>query len=154
MVQLRMGLPGEYVEYTAKLAAGKQTAVITPFGITERFRRAAGLPQGGTESCALFDGVMDILADMQDRMSTEQGALLPDQFGELFESLAQIFCDDAHYSSSGERNKEGLEERFRIAALFCAFTGMKHRATKSNAALGEYTHEQNANKSQSSHSGH
>jgi hypothetical protein len=59
-----MGIPVEYVQYQAKLAVLTRTAVITPFEVTEKSRRASGLPQGGTHSCALWNGFIDIMAEM------------------------------------------------------------------------------------------
>ena len=56
---MRMGMPDEYVEYQTKLTVQTRTAVITPFGVTEKSRRASGLPQGGTHSCALWNGFID-----------------------------------------------------------------------------------------------
>ena len=44
---LRLGVGEEYAEYAAELIRTSKTAVITPFGLTEWFQRAAGLPQGG-----------------------------------------------------------------------------------------------------------
>jgi hypothetical protein len=72
--------------------------------------------------------------------------MVPDQWGRLIELTVQIFCDDGHYSSSGSRARQGLEERFRIAALFCAFIGMEHRPDKCNAALGLWSGEAAADK--------
>ena len=45
-----------------------------------------------------------------------------------------------------EAARQGLEERFRVAALFCAFVGMEHRADKCNASLGLWTGEAEADK--------
>lgn len=81
LAQLRLGVPMAHVEHdiVARLTQGKLTAVITPFDLSEWFRRGSGLPQGAPESCPLFDAVMDMLADMQDAMCREQGAFMPDQ---------------------------------------------------------------------------
>ena len=43
-----MGVPKEYVQYQLKLTALTRTAVTTPVGVTEKCRRASGLPQRGT----------------------------------------------------------------------------------------------------------
>ena len=70
---MRMGMPEECAVYKTKLAAPTRTAMITPFGVTEKFRRASGLPQGedkgGTHSCALWNGFIDIMAEMQHGMA-------------------------------------------------------------------------------------
>ena len=42
------GVPVEYIAYLAELMERTETAVITPFGLTEWFKRVCGLPQGGT----------------------------------------------------------------------------------------------------------
>ena len=60
---MRMGVPDEFVRYQTKLTVHTRTAVITPFEVTEKFRRAPGLPQGGTHSCAPWNGFIDIMAE-------------------------------------------------------------------------------------------
>ena len=55
-----MGVSGGHARYQTKLAVQTRATVITPFGVTEKFRRASGLPQGGTPSCALWNGFIDI----------------------------------------------------------------------------------------------
>jgi hypothetical protein len=142
---LRAGLPKEFVRQEAALMLAKLTKLITAFGLTESLKRAAGLPQGGTESCAQFNAVMDVLACMMEDLSTELGVMLPDQWGRMTEELLGMFCDDTHYGSSGPRCKEGLEERFEIATLWGAFCGMIRRAEKGNAIIGRYTKDKNAN---------
>ena len=47
---MRLGVSPEYVEYVAELIRTSTTAVITPFGLTDWFPRAAGLPQSGMRS--------------------------------------------------------------------------------------------------------
>ena len=42
VVLMRMGLPEEYVQYQTKLAVLTRTSMITPFGVTENFRRHQG----------------------------------------------------------------------------------------------------------------
>ena len=64
VVLMRMGVPDEYVRYQTKLTVQTRTAVTTPFGVTEKLRRASGLPQGGTHNCALWNGFIDIMAEM------------------------------------------------------------------------------------------
>jgi hypothetical protein len=107
-----------------------RTAVITPFGVTEKIRRASGLPQGGTHSYALWNGFIDIMAEMQHDMSKRKGMLEEDEWGKEWELLTQLFADDAHHCASGTDCVMGLEERFEIATLWSAFFGMEHRATK------------------------
>ena len=41
VVLMTMVVRGEYAQYQAKLAVITRTAVITPFGATEKFRRAS-----------------------------------------------------------------------------------------------------------------
>ena len=135
---MRMGVPEEYVQYQTKLAVLTRTSVITPFGVTEKFRRASGLPQGGTHSCALWNGFIDIMAEMQHEMAQEKGVMVEDEWGKEWELLTQLFADDAHHCASGPRCVEGLEERFEIATLWSAFFGMEHRATKCNAVVGRW----------------
>ena len=95
VVLMRMGVPEEYVRYQAKLALLTRTAVITPFGVTEKFRRASGLPQGGTHSCALWNGFIDIMAEMQHEMAKEREVMVEDEWGKEWELLTQLFADDA-----------------------------------------------------------
>ena len=47
VVLRRMGVPEEYVQYQAKLVVLTRTAVITPFGVTEKSRRASQKQTGG-----------------------------------------------------------------------------------------------------------
>ena len=68
LVLQRMGVPVEYVAHQAELVRRTRTAVITPFGVTDRFKRASGLPQGGTHSCALWNAFIDLMAEMQEGM--------------------------------------------------------------------------------------
>ena len=130
VVLMRMGVPEEYVRYQAKLALLTRTAVITPFGVTEKFRRASGLPQGGTHSCALWNGFIDIMAEMQHEMAKRKGVMVEDEWGKEWELLTQLFADDAHHCASGTDCVKGLEERFEIATLWSAFFGMEHRARR------------------------
>ena len=54
VVLMRMGVPDEFVRYQTKLTVQTRTAVITPVGVTEKFRRASGLPQRGhTQLCTV-----------------------------------------------------------------------------------------------------
>ena len=85
VVLMRMGVPEEYVQYQTKLAVLTRTSVITPFGVTEKFRRASGLPQGGTHSCALWNGFIDIMAEMQHEMAQEKGVMVEDEWGKEWE---------------------------------------------------------------------
>jgi hypothetical protein len=135
---MRMGVPDEYVRYQTKLIVQTRTAVITPFGVTNKSRGASGLPQGGTHSCALWNGFIDIMAEMQHGMAVEKGVMVEDECGKEWELLTQLFVDDAHHCASGSKCVEGLEERFEIATLRSAFFGMEHRATKCNAVVGRW----------------
>ena len=139
VVLMRMGVPDNFVRYQTKLTVQTRTAVITPFGVTDKFRRASGLPQGGTHSCALWNGFIDIMAEMQHGMAKEKGVMVEDEWGKEWELLTQLFADDAHHCASGSRCVEGLEERFEIATLWSAFFGMEHRATKCNAVVGRWS---------------
>ena len=38
----------------------------------EKFRRAAGLPQGGTHNCAMWNAFVDTMTDMQNGMAEEK----------------------------------------------------------------------------------
>ena len=76
VVLRRMRVPEEYVRYQTKLVVLTRTVVITPFGVTEKFRRASGLPQGGTHSCALRNVFIDIMAEMQHKMAQEKGVMV------------------------------------------------------------------------------
>ena len=58
-------VPEGYVQYKTKLAMLTRAAVITPFGATEKFRGVLGLSQVGTHFCALWNGFIDIKAEMQ-----------------------------------------------------------------------------------------
>ena len=78
-------MPEEYVQYQAKLTVLTRTDVITPFGVTEKSRRASGLPQGGNHSCALWNGFIDIMAEMQHEMSKEKGVMVEDEWGKEWE---------------------------------------------------------------------
>ena len=138
LVLLRLGVPKEFVKYQSKLSACTRTAVITPFEVTEKFRRASGLPQGGTHSCALWNGFIDIMAEMQHGMADKNGVLVEDEWGKEWELITQLFADDAHHCAAGKDCVEGLEERFMIATLWSAFFGMEHRATKCNAVVGRW----------------
>ena len=64
VVLMRMGMPDEYVRYQTKLTVQTRTVVIAPFWVTKKFRRASGLPPGGTHSCALWNGFIGIMAEM------------------------------------------------------------------------------------------
>ena len=139
VVPMRMGATEGYVQYQTTLAALTRTAVITPFGVTKKFRRASGLSQGGTRSCALWNGFIDIMVEMQHGVAKEKGVMVEDEWREEWELLAQLFSDDAHHCASGSRCVEGLEERFEIATLWSAFLGMEHRATKCNAVVGRWS---------------
>ena len=44
VVLMGKGMSGEYVQYQIKLTVQTRTAVILPFGVTEKFRRASRLP--------------------------------------------------------------------------------------------------------------
>ena len=89
VVLMRMGVSEEYVQYHAKLAMLTRTAVITQLGVTEKFRRASGLPQGGTHSCALWNGFIDIMAEMQHEISEEKGVMVEDEWRKEWELLTQ-----------------------------------------------------------------
>ena len=132
----RMGVSEEFVQYPTKLAVLARTDVITPFGVTEKFRRTSGLPRGGTHSCALWNGFIDIMAEMQHEMTQEKGVTVEDEWGKEWELLTQLFANDAHYCASGADCLKGLEERFEIATLWSAFFEMEHRASKCNAVVG------------------
>jgi hypothetical protein len=135
VVLMRTAVPDEYVRYQTKLTVQTRIAVTAPFRVTEKFRRASELPQGGTHSCALWNGFIDIMAEMQHEMAKEKGVMVEDEWGKEWELLTQLFADDAHHCASGSRCVEGLEERFEIATLWSAFFGMEHRATKCNATV-------------------
>ena len=139
LVLRRMGVPAEFVKYQSRLTFLTRTAVITPFGVTEKFRRASGLPQGGTHSCAVWNGFIDIMAEMQHGMAKEKGVMVEDSWGKEWELISQLFADDAHHCASGASCVAGLEERFEIATLWSAFFGMEHRATKCNAVVGRWS---------------
>ena len=64
--------------------------------------------------------------------------MVEDEWDKEWESLPQLFADDAHHYASGSRCVEGPEERFEIATLWSAFFGMEHRATKCNAVVGRW----------------
>lgn len=138
IVLMRMGLPEGFVQYQSKLIAQTRTAMITPFGVTDKFRRASGLPQGGTHSCALWNGFIDIMAEMQHGLDEEKGGMVEGEWGKEWELITQLFADDAHHCAAGENRVKGLEERFKIATLWSASFGMEHRATKCNAAVGRW----------------
>ena len=91
------GIPEEYVQYYAKVAVLTRTAVFTPSGVTEEFRRASGLPQGGTHSCAMWNGFIDVMAEMQHEMARQKGVMVEDEW----ELLTQLFTDDSHHCASG-----------------------------------------------------
>ncbi len=141
----RAGLPRRYVAYVAKLIRETMTAVITPFGNTERFRRGAGLPQGGPQSCGEWNAFIDIMASMQRGMAKEGGVRLEGEWGQVVELLVQLFADDTHHCAAGVRCLQGLEERFGIAALWATFFGAEHRPEKCNAVIGKWTEEKEAN---------
>ena len=111
VVLRRMGIPEKYVQYQAKLGVLTRTAAIAPFGVTEKFRRASGLPQGGTHSCSLWNGFIDIMAEMRHEMSEERGVMVEDEWGK------ESFTDDAHHCATGTDCVKGLGERFAIATL-------------------------------------
>ena len=112
---LRMEVLEEYVQYQTKLAAITRTAVITPFGVTEKFRRVSGLPQGDTHSCALWNGFIDIMAEMQHAMPREKGMVVEDEWWKEWELLTQIFAGDAHHCASGTSCvKKGLRRGSRL----------------------------------------
>ena len=137
IVLMRMGLPEGFVQYQSKLIAQTRTAMITPFGVTDKFRRASGLPQGGTHSCALWNGFIDIMAEMQHGLAEEKGVMVEGEWGKEWELIIQLFADDAHHCASGENRVQGFEERFKIATLWSASFGTEHLlATKCNAVVG------------------
>ena len=138
VVLMRMGVSDEYARYQTKLTVQTRNAVITPFGVTNKFRRASGLPQGGTYNCALWNGFIDIMAEMQHSMAVEKGVMVEGEWGKEWELLTQLFADDAHHCASGSRCVQGLEERFGIATLWSAFWGMEHRATRCSVVVGRW----------------
>ena len=73
VVLRRMWVSEEYVQYQSKLVVLTRTDVITPSGVTEKSRRASGLPRSGTHSCALWNGSIVTMAEMQHEMSKEKG---------------------------------------------------------------------------------
>ena len=56
-----------------------RTSVVIPFVVTEKFRRTSGLSQGGTHSCALQNGFIDIMSEMQHEMVQEKGVMVEDE---------------------------------------------------------------------------
>jgi hypothetical protein len=89
---MRLGVGEEYVEYVAELIRTSKTAVITPFGLTEWFQRAAGLPQGGPQSCAEWNALIDVMAEMQTGLATEQGVRISDAWGGDDRALGATVC--------------------------------------------------------------
>ena len=69
------------MQYQRKLVVLTRTFVITPFGVTDKFRRASGLPQGGTHSCAMWNGFVDIMAEMQHEKAQEKGEMVEEEWG-------------------------------------------------------------------------
>jgi hypothetical protein len=65
MIILLRTAPDDEVPTAILVTSNKQ------IGVTEKFRRASGLPQGGTHSCALWNGFIDIMAEMQHEMAKE-----------------------------------------------------------------------------------
>ena len=115
-----------------------RTAVIIPFRVTEKSRRASGLPQGHTHSCALWNGFIDIMAEMQHEVAQEKGVMVEDEWGKEWVLLTQLIADDAHHCASGTNCVKGLEERFEIATMWSASFGMEHRATECNAVVDRW----------------
>ena len=93
--------------------------------VQEGFRAATG----DTHSCALSNGFIDIMAEMQHEMAKEKGVMVEDEWGKEWELLTQLFADGAHHFASCTNCVKGLEERFEIATLWSAFFGMEHRTT-------------------------
>ena len=79
----------------------------TPFGVAEKSRRASRLPQGGTHSCALWNGSSDIMAEMRHEMARQKGAMVEDEWGKEWELLAQLFANDAYHCASGTNCVKG-----------------------------------------------
>ena len=73
-------------------------------------QKASGLPQGGTHSSALWNGFIDIMAEMQHEMAREKGVRVEDEWGKEWELLTQLFADDAHHCASGTNCVKGLGE--------------------------------------------
>ena len=96
VVLVRVEVPDGYVQYQSKITKATRTAVITPSGATEKFRRASGLPQGGTHSCALWNGFIGIMSEVQHGMAEEKGVIVEDEWGMEWELLTQLFANDAH----------------------------------------------------------
>ena len=67
-----------YVQYQTKLTVQTRTAVITPFGVTGNFRRAPGLyhKEAHTAVQVLWNGFVDIMAEMQHGMADERGVMV------------------------------------------------------------------------------
>ena len=81
MCMRRMGIPEWYVEAQSKRQAEAETAVITPFGLTDWFGRAQGLTQGGTSSPQKWIWIMDVLAVFMKRVAGGAAAPMPDEYG-------------------------------------------------------------------------
>ena len=145
LTMLRMGLPADYVEYLAVLMREARTATITPFGLTDWIRRAAGLAQGGPHSCAQWNALIDVMAEMQRGLARADGVKLVDAHGKVMELLVQLYADDAHHCASGQMCVEGLEERFETAALWGAFFGLVNRVSKCGASVARFTEAADAN---------
>jgi hypothetical protein len=102
--------------------------------VQEGFRAATG-----THSCALWNGFIDIMAEMQHEMTQEKGVMVEDEWGKEWKLLTQRFADDAHHCASGANCVKGLEEKFEIATAWSAFFGIELRATKCNAVVGRWS---------------
>ena len=110
-----MGVPDVVSDQAG--SANRDNNDLPPFGVMERSRRTARLPQGGIHSGALLNGFIDIMAEMQHGMADERGVMVEGEWDKEWELLTRLFADDAHHCASGSRCVEGPEEMLEIATL-------------------------------------
>lgn len=91
------------MKYQTKLTTPIKPAIITPIGVTEKFRRASGLSKGSTHRCTMWNVVIDIMAKVQHGITREKGVMVEDKWDKGWKLLTWPFVDDAHHCTSGKR---------------------------------------------------
>jgi hypothetical protein len=144
IMQRAMGVPEWRVEQELERKRQTNTRVITPFGLTERFRRVQGIAQGGTSSPAIWMMMSFPLTWYLRAEGRLAPGRVPDEYGEEMEMRVQLLADDEGIPAMGEGMVEGLEQRVALSATWGNFFGVSMKASKSWAAIGEWSEEANA----------
>ena len=82
LLLMRMGVPEEYVQHQTKLATLTRTEPCGhPIWGYRGAQEGSMFATGGTHSCALWGGLIDIMAEMQHGMAKEEGVVMVGEWG-------------------------------------------------------------------------